>query len=137
MSEDTKPKRVPVDYVYEAINPTFLKWMARIGAYASEKYGAWDQYKHERLVGEKSPINHAYEHLRSYQMGEPYDRFDGDVRWHLVGVAYNAMMEFFYCTKFGHLLHPLNVEGAVVSLHVRDAMQPGLHPRAAVGPDAR
>ena len=105
-----EPKRVPVDYRYDAVNPTFLKWMARIGSYAAEKYGSWEQYTGARLVGEKSPINHIYEHLRQFTAGEPYDHFDGDVRWHLVAVAYNAMMEFFYVTKYGHVRHLLIVE---------------------------
>jgi hypothetical protein len=96
-------------YRYDALNPTFLKWMAKIGAYAAEKYGSWEQYRDGRLEGEKSPVNHIHEHLRAYVMGEPHDHFDGDVRWHLVAVAYNAMMEFFYCTKWGHVPHPLTV----------------------------
>jgi hypothetical protein len=105
----SRVKRVPVDYRYDALNPTFLKWMAKIGAYAAEKYGSWEQYRDGRLEGEKSPVNHIHEHLRAYVMGEPHDHFDGDVRWHLVAVAYNAMMEFFYCTKWGHVPHPLTV----------------------------
>ncbi len=104
---ETKVKRVPVDYRYDCINLTFLKWMAKIGAYATEKYGAWEQYRDARLVGEKSPVNHIYEHLRQFAAGERYDHFDGDVRWHLVAVAYNAMMEFYYVTKYGHVPHPL------------------------------
>lgn len=104
-----KVKRVPVDFVYTALNPLFLKWMARIGSYASEKYGTWDQYTEARLEGEKSPVNHIYEHLRQFQSNERYDHFDGDVRWHLVAVAYNAMMEFFYVSKFGPVKHPLVV----------------------------
>ena len=102
-------KRVPVDFRYDALNPAFLKWMARIGSYAADKYGSWEQYRETRLVGEKSPVNHMYEHLRQYQVGEPHDHFDGDVRWHLVAVAYNAMMEFYYCTRWGHPEHPLEV----------------------------
>jgi hypothetical protein len=104
------PKRVPVDFIYEALNPTFLKWMAKIGTYAGEKYGSWHQYKDARLAGDKSPINHIYEHLRQFVMGEPYDHFDGDVRWHLVAIAYNAMMSFYYVTKFGFVPHPLTVD---------------------------
>jgi hypothetical protein len=100
-------KRVPVNYRYDALNPTFLLWMARIGSYATEKYGDWSQYTHSRLVGMHSPVNHIYEHLRSYAEGLPYDHFDKDVRWHLVAVAYNAMMEFFYYGKFGPIEHPL------------------------------
>ncbi len=107
---DAAPKRVPVDFRYDAVNPTFLKWMARIGGYASEKYGSWDQYKTSRLTGDKSPINHIYEHLRSYVESEPYDHFDGDVRWHLVAVAYNAMMAFYYHSKWGPEVHPLHLD---------------------------
>jgi hypothetical protein len=102
-------KRVPVDFNYEAVNPGFLKRLAMIGSYAAEKYGSWDQYTAARLTGEKSCINHAYEHLRKYVEGEPYDHFDGHVTWHLVAVAYNCMMEMWYCLKFGHVPHPLTV----------------------------
>ena len=107
---NTEPKRVPVDFRYDALNPNFLHWMARIGAYADQKYGAWQQYTGARLVGEKSPVNHIFDHLRKYQMGEPYDHFDGDVRWHLVAVAYNSMMAFWYHTKWGPETHPLKIE---------------------------
>lgn len=107
--QGSAPKRIPVNYRFDAINPVFLKWMARIGDYADKKYGAWEQYTQARLVGEKSPINHIYEHLRAYQIGEPYDHFDGDSRWHLVAVAYNAMMEFFYHSRWGHAEHPLRI----------------------------
>ena len=103
---EAKPKRIPVDYRYDAVLPDFLKMLARIGAYADEKYGSWSQYMKARLVGEKSPLNHIREHLRQYEMGEPYDHFDGDPRWHLAAVAYNAMMEWWYHTKFGHATHP-------------------------------
>ncbi len=108
MSENA-PKRDPVDFRYDAIHPTFLKWMACIGAYADNKYGAWDQYKSARLVGDKAPVNHIFEHLRQYQEGEMYDHFDGDTRWHLVAIAYNAMMEFYYHTRWGRTPHPLIV----------------------------
>ena len=106
-------RRVAVDFDYGGLNPTFLKWMAKIPIYAEGKYGSWSQYKNARLAGEKSPVNHIYEHLRSYALGEPHDHFDGDVRWHLVAVAYNAMMEFYYCSRWGHVPHPLTVEEAV------------------------
>jgi hypothetical protein len=109
-TKNQRPKRVPVDYIYLALNPDFLHWMARIGHYASEKYGAWEQYTGARLVGEKASINHIFDHLRKYQIGEKYDHFDGDTRWHLVAVAYNAMMEFYYHSRWGHARHPLTVE---------------------------
>lgn len=100
-------KRIPVDYDYEAVHPGFLKGLAQIAAYATEKYGSWSQYKETRLVGEKSPLNHAAEHLRMYRCGEPYERFDKSPRWHLVAAAYNLMMEYFYYSKFGPEIHPL------------------------------
>jgi hypothetical protein len=104
------PKRVPVDFRYDAINPTFLHWMAKIGSYAAQKYGAWEQYTGARLVGEKSPVNHIFDHLRKYQLDEKYDHFDGDPRWHLVAVAYNAMMEFYCYSRWGHVRHPLTMD---------------------------
>ena len=101
-----KVTRVPVDYIYTAIHPHFLKALAKIAAYANEKYGSWDQYLPERLVGEKDPLNHVYEHLRQYQCGEAYDHFDGDLKWHLAAAAYNLMMCWHYHGKFGHIPHP-------------------------------
>jgi hypothetical protein len=47
------------------------------------------------------------EHLRQYIAQEPYDKFDGDLGWHLAAVAYNAMMELFYLRKFGPVQHAL------------------------------
>jgi len=104
---DNQPKRDPVQFDYTALNWTFLRRVARIPLHAAEKYGSWDQYKDARLVGEKSPINHALDHLAKYMNGEPYDRWDGAVDWHLVAAAYNCMMEFFYFARFGHAMHPL------------------------------
>ena len=83
--------------------------LAEIGHYAAEKYGSWEQYSKARLIGEKGPINHIYEHLRQYVMGERYDHFEGDVGRHLAAVAYNASMEWHYLKKFGHVAHPLTL----------------------------
>jgi dATP/dGTP diphosphohydrolase, N-terminal len=105
---DEKVKRVPVDYIYTALNPDFLKALARIAKYAEEKYGSWSQYTAARLEGDKSCINHIYEHLRQYQLGEPHDKF-GDLKMQLAAVAYNAMMEWHYLEKFGPVAHPLLV----------------------------
>ena len=104
---DPTHKRVPVDFRYDALNPQFIKMLAEIGSYAATKYGSWEQYAAGRLVGEKSPVNHIYEHLRQYQMGEPYDHFEGHVGRHLAAIAYNAMMEWHYLMTFGHVPHPL------------------------------
>ena len=100
------PRRDKVDYRYDAIHPEFLKLLARIAAYADAKYVSWVQYMRSRLTGDKAPLNHLKEHLRAYEMGERYDHFDGDPRWHLAAVAYNAMMEWWYHTRFGHAPHP-------------------------------
>lgn len=113
VAEEPNVKRAPVTFRYDSINPSFLKMMAEIGHYAAEKYGSWEQYTNARLTGEKSPINHIYEHLRQYQMGEPYDHFEGDVGRHLVAVAYNAMMEWFYYKRWGPERHPLTIEPAI------------------------
>jgi hypothetical protein len=103
-------KRVPVDFLYTALNLDFLKWMAKIPIYAAGKYGSWAQYRDARLTGEKAPANHIFEHLRQYLMGEPYDHFDQDPRWHLVAIAYNAMMEWHYHSKWGPEVHPLDLK---------------------------
>lgn len=105
MSE--KVKRAPVNFDYQAINPDMMKGLAMIAGYAAEKYGSWDQYLNERLVGEKSPINHAYEHLRAFVSYEPYDHFDGHPRWHLIAAIYNLMMELGYHDMHGELLNPI------------------------------
>jgi hypothetical protein len=99
--EDLRPKRKPVDYRYDALNWNFIKAMAQIASYAAEKYGEVEQYRHSRLEGEKSPLNHMAEHMRSYLMGDDYDALDGDRRYHLAAIAYNAMIEFYYHTNFG------------------------------------
>jgi len=105
--QDEKVKREPVDHDYTALNWDFIKWMAWIPLHAKEKYGSWEQYTDARLNGEKSPANHAIEHIRKYLLGEPYDKLDGDPRRHLAAAAYNLMMEFWYATNLGLAPHPL------------------------------
>lgn len=101
--------RVPVDFRYDALNPEFEKMLAKIASYADDKYGDCHLYAKlpDRLRGEKSPINHIREHLRQYIAMETYDKFDGDLGWHLAAIAYNAMMELHYLRKFGPVQHPL------------------------------
>jgi hypothetical protein len=105
-----KVTRVPVNFNYTGLNWDFVKLMAEIPPYADEKYTSWAQYTKARLEGEKSPINHLIEHARQYMASEPYDKFDRDVGRHLVAIAYNAMMEWYYLQKFGLKAHPLVVE---------------------------
>jgi|SRR5580700_6120083 hypothetical protein len=119
MSKKNKATRVPVKFRYDAINPLFMRWMAEVGYYASEKYGSYEQYRDSRLVGEKSPVNHIGEHLKQFQLGEKYDHFEGDVRRHLAAIAYNAMMEFYYVSKFGFIEHPLTVREVPVKVKRR------------------
>jgi hypothetical protein len=99
-------RRDPVAFRYDAVLPGFMKQLAELGHHASEKYGSWEQYLNARLTGEKSPVNHIYDHLRAYAEGEPYDHFEGDVSRHLVAVAYNALMEWAYVKLYGHDKHP-------------------------------
>lgn len=106
-STNSVPKRVAVSYRFDALNWEFIRRMADIAGYAAEKYGSPEQYATARLTGEKSPMNHMIEHYKQYMAGEKYDHFDGDPRWHLAAIAYNASMEFLYHTKFGHLPSPL------------------------------
>lgn len=97
MSEVT---RVPVKYRWDGLNWEFLKTLAEIAHYAGEKYGSPEQYANGRLEGEKSPINHIYEHLRMYTAREPHDHF-GDLKHQLAAIAYNAMMEAYYLEHGG------------------------------------
>jgi hypothetical protein len=116
-------KRLPVEHRYDLLDPTFLHWMARLAAYGAKKYGECNWTK-SRLVGMNGAPNHIAEHLRQYVQNEPYDHFDGDVRWHLVAVAFNAMIEFFNCSKWGHVQHPLSVQ----------ELEPGKHPASPPDP---
>lgn len=124
---DDRRARHPVNYRYDALNPEFEKMLAMIASYADEKYGDCHLYARleERLRGEKSPINHMREHMRQYVMQEPYDKFDGDLGWHLAAIAYNAMMELFYLRKFGTVKHGLVLEHRepIKPFNVNDEMQ--------------
>ncbi len=88
-------KRNPVNYRYDVLGPDFLHCMAEIGAYGAETYGDFNWHK-SRLDGEKGPVNHMYKHLGQYRRGEVYDHLNGDRKYHLAAIAFNAMMEFWY-----------------------------------------
>lgn len=94
--EKGKVKREATNERYDAINPEFLRCLALIGGHAEEKYGSWEQYFNARLKGDKGPVNHIKKHLMEFETGKAYDKFDGGLDWHLVAIAYNAMMEFNY-----------------------------------------
>jgi hypothetical protein len=106
--DDKLALRHPVDFQYHQLNWDFLKEMARIAHYASTKYGSIQQYTDSRLVGDKSPMNHMAEHIRQYVVGEEHDHFH-TVKVHLVAIAYNAMMEYYYYEKFGPGEYKLHV----------------------------
>lgn len=103
---EPKVKRQPVTYLWSKLNWDFLKLLAEIAHYAEDKYGSAEQYTGARLEGEKSPINHAFEHLRAYSAGEKHDKF-GTHEHQLAAVAYNVMMEFFYQKVFGFKPNPV------------------------------
>lgn len=109
----TKPvaKRVPVDFIYHQLNWDFIKDMARVAAYAHDKYGSVQQYTNSQLVGEKSPMNHMAEHMRAYLCNEPHDKF-GTVEMQLVAIAYNAMMQYYYHKQCGPEEYRLHVPQA-------------------------
>lgn len=107
MSE--RATRVPVFFNYTGLNWDFLKQMAEIVPYADKKYKSFAQYTKSRMTGDASPVNHMAEHLRQYMMDEPYDHFDGDRGRHLVAIAYNAMIEWYYLRRFGPEQHPLKI----------------------------
>ena len=92
------PTREEIKECYDALNPDFLEALALLAGHAKEKYGSWEQYQDGRLKGNHSPITHIQAHHIQYRQAKPYDRFDKSKKWHLVAIAYNAMMEFFYET---------------------------------------
>lgn len=95
MKMPEQPKREPVNYLYQGLNWDFIAGMSKICIYATEKYGSFDQYMDGPLEGEKSPVNHAFQHLANYVKDVPHDKF-GTRADQLLAVAYNAMMEWEY-----------------------------------------
>jgi hypothetical protein len=105
-------KRVPVDYIYHQLNWDFIHGMAQIASYAHGKYGSVQQYADSRLAGEKSPVNHMAAHLKQYITGEKHDHFQ-TMEAHLLAIAYNAMMEYYYYQRYGREDYKLNVDPRV------------------------
>lgn len=91
-------KRQPVDYRLDTLVPDFIQEMGKLAHYGEEKYGAPEQYQDIRLIGDKSPINHIFNHMLNYMAGKPNERTQ-TLEGHLVSIAYNAMMEWFYVTR--------------------------------------
>lgn len=98
-----RAQRRPVIYRYDLLDANFLKLIAEIAGHGSEVYDTEvgvPNYTYSRLEGEKSPINHIYEHLRQYITGEGHDHFLSRSH-HLAAIAYGASMEYFYLTHAG------------------------------------
>ena len=104
-----KAQRQPVDELHQSLSPVFLQWLARLGHYGASKYEMWN-YAKSRLEGDRDPLNHVAKHLGQYQRGEKYDAFDGDRRWHLVAIAFNAGMAFYAHSRWGFQPHGLVCE---------------------------
>jgi hypothetical protein len=99
--EPEEAKRDEISVRYDIIDPDFLELMAKIADYGAKKYGDDFNWQKSRLEGNKSPINHIYQHLMSYRIKEPYDHTEVGEHFslHLVAIAFNAMMEFYYEKK--------------------------------------
>lgn len=114
-ARDAHAKRDEVAVRYDILDPLFLRVMAQIAHYGAKKYGE-NNWKLSHLKGNKSPINHIYEHLASYILREPYDHHEiGTAQAiHLVAIAFNAMMEFYHATKEEPCENPAGVGGVVL-----------------------
>lgn len=95
--EKQEAKRDKKSFRYDLISSSFIYEMARIANYGAEHYGELNWCK-SRLTGEKGPVNHIHNHLRLYQENELYDHSEigEDKKFHLVAIAFNAMMEYWY-----------------------------------------
>lgn len=85
--------RSSVEYRFDIIDKYFFYAMAQIARLGSSKYGDYN-WKKSRLVGDASPLNHAYMHLMQYEKKELHDL--GGYQFHLAAAAFNLMMEYWY-----------------------------------------
>lgn len=92
-------KRESVGYLFTVLDWNFIKALAQLAKHGSDKYDDPNDpvpnYQKGVLTRDKSPINHLCNHLTSYQLREPHDHL-GSPKWHLVAIAFNAMIEFFH-----------------------------------------
>lgn len=96
-------QRQEIEARYDLIEPEFEKALATLMAIGGRKYGDAN-YKRSRLTGNRSPINHIKNHLQLYCCKREYDHPELGVesKFHLISIAANAMMEFWYeCQKEG------------------------------------
>lgn len=96
-----KTKRLPVDYLYTCLDWSFIRAMAKVGhrsATKREENMAWiPGYMEKPHTGDKAPINHLVNHTTDYILRKNHPM--GCPKWHLVAIAWNAMMEFFWYEK--------------------------------------
>lgn len=81
------------------LSPQFVRELAEIAHYATDKYGEWS-YTKPGFVGAMSPYNHAFAHLVDYLRGKPNDR-GHPTNSHLCHAAYNCMIEYWHITRGG------------------------------------
>lgn len=90
-------KRDPSGVRYDILDPNFLHALAMLASIGAKKYGDLNWQK-SKLKGDKSCVNHIHSHLGSYQMELAYDHLElgNNKKYHLIAIAFNAMMEFWY-----------------------------------------
>jgi len=98
MINGKEAKRDPADFRFDLLDWEFIYSLALLAKFGADKYGELDWQK-SRLSGDKSPMNHIIRHFFSYKADEAYNHGDlTDPKYHLVAIAFNAMMEFWYET---------------------------------------
>ena len=94
-------KRKSVDYLFTCLDWNFIKDLAKLGHWSGirrkENMNLKPGYMENRYTGDKSPINHMINHTTEYICGNEHPL--GSPKWHLVAIAFNAMMEFFWYDK--------------------------------------
>lgn len=97
----TMPTRVPVNYNFQSLYWSFIKHMAIVGKWGGDKRGESGignpTYMNAPYLGDKSPLNHMAHHMTEYILNKPHTL--GSTKWHLVAIAFNAMIEFFWFEK--------------------------------------
>lgn len=83
------------DEEFELLDREFINEMVYLGKAGCRQHDD-DTWK-EPTRPKRSPVNHMAGHLWQYTSGHKHDL--GDRRYHLVAIAYNAMMEFYWMTR--------------------------------------
>ena len=80
---------------FDLVDPSFLRAMAKIMGLGAQIHGE-EAYLSGKNRADRSPINHALDHMNHYQLGHKYDKLEigDDPKWHLAAAACNLLMEF-------------------------------------------